>query len=30
VVWFVFKNRVIPPADISVAAVLKRVDGNQN
>ena len=29
-VWFVFKNRVIPPADISVAAVLKRVDRNQN
>ena len=30
VVWFVFKNRVIPPVDISVAAVLKRVDRNQN
>ena len=29
-VWFTFKNRVMPPIDISVAAVLKRVDRNQN
>lgn len=29
-VWITFKNRVMPPADISVAAVLKRVDRNQN
>jgi MFS family permease len=27
-VWFVYKNRVVPPADISVAAVLKRVNRN--
>jgi MFS family permease len=25
-VWFIYKNRVIPPADISVAAVLKSVN----
>jgi MFS family permease len=30
VVWFIYKNRVTPPADISVAAVLKRVDRNQD
>jgi MFS family permease len=27
-VWFVYKNRVVPPADISVAAVLKSVNRN--
>ena len=27
-VWFIYKNRVIPPADISVAAVLKSVNRN--
>jgi hypothetical protein len=26
VIWFTYKNRVKPPADISVAAVLKSVD----
>jgi len=28
VIWFTYKNRVKPPADISVAAVLKSVDRN--
>jgi MFS family permease len=28
VIWFTYKNRVKPPADISVAAVLKSVDPN--
>ena len=28
VIWFTYKNRVKPPADISVAAVLKRVERN--
>lgn len=28
VIWFTYKNRVIPPLDISVAAVLKSVDRN--
>jgi MFS family permease len=28
VVWFIYKNRVTPPADISVAAVLKSVNRN--
>jgi MFS family permease len=27
-VWFIYKNRVTPPADISVAAVLKSVNRN--
>ena len=27
-VWFVYKNRVVPPADISVTAVLKSVNRN--
>jgi MFS family permease len=27
-VWFIYKNRVTPPADISVAAVLKSVNSN--
>jgi predicted MFS family arabinose efflux permease len=27
-VWFIYKNRVTPPADISVAAVLKSVKRN--
>jgi MFS family permease len=28
VIWFTYKNRVTPPTDISVTAVLKRVDRN--
>jgi MFS family permease len=28
VIWFTYKNRVTPPKDISVTAVLKRVDRN--
>jgi MFS family permease len=27
-IWFVYKNRVTPPTDISVTAVLKSVNGN--
>jgi len=27
-VWFIYKNRVTPPVDISVAAVLKSVKRN--
>jgi predicted MFS family arabinose efflux permease len=29
-VWWIYKNRLSVPADISVAAVLKRVDRNQD
>ena len=28
IIWFVYKNRVTPPTDISVAAVLKSVNSN--
>jgi hypothetical protein len=29
-IWFRYKNRVQPPVDISVAAVLKTVDRDKN
>jgi hypothetical protein len=29
-IWFRYKNRVQPPADISVAAVLKTIDRNKD
>jgi hypothetical protein len=29
-IWFRYKNRVQPPADISVASVLKTIDRNKD